>query len=190
MLSKAVKHENETLYLTFSFCPDVTLSFDARCSPHVSNRDFWCRLGFSLGGEYSGGDQDWAVRFQCTGMNLLVCDAMLIFIRVLCFTNWCNISLTLSMLYNRNLHLHTKHLIINTNWDYLSSLIGSYVIIAVMFCAGIWFWGSLLTPKNLTGGLSPFQHLPPALVKVWVATLGPWSGHTDAELWNYIKPPA
>ena len=43
---------------------------------------------------------------------------------------------------------------------------------------------------KLTSGPSPFQHLSLALVKVWVAVVGPRSGHMDTELWNYIKPPA
>ena len=34
----------------FHFWPDVTLSFDVRCSPHVSNRGFWCTLGLGFWG--------------------------------------------------------------------------------------------------------------------------------------------
>lgn len=88
-----------------------------------------------------------------------------------------------------------EHFITNTERGLSLYMFISNALLAVMlllqpFPVLEFHFGAPFSLLNLASSLSPFQHLSLALVKVWVATVGPWSGRTDAELWNYIKPPA
>lgn len=74
LLSKVVKHENETLiYLTFS-AVQMSHWVLMRHALHVFLiGTFWGTLGLHLWGEYSRGDQGWTVGFQYTCANVLTC---------------------------------------------------------------------------------------------------------------------